>query len=83
MKLTQTLNVLQYLTQLQRNIADAITAIDGESFIADTWEKGAAEPLQGHGVTMILERGCVMERAGIGFSHVSGTRLPEIGRAHV
>ena len=82
MKLTQTLNVLQYLTQLQRNIADAITAIDGESFIADTWEKSAAEPLQGHGVTMILERGRVMERAGIGFSHVSGTRLPVSATQH-
>jgi coproporphyrinogen III oxidase len=32
--------------------------------------------LQGNGITQILENGKVFERAGCGFSHVTGPKLP-------
>jgi coproporphyrinogen III oxidase len=39
-------------------------------------------PEGGGGITRILEGGEVFERAGVGFSHVSGTRLPPSASAH-
>jgi coproporphyrinogen III oxidase len=50
--------------------------MDGSSFLSDSWKKPPGEPLQGEGITRILENGAVFERAGCGFSHVSGPRLP-------
>jgi coproporphyrinogen III oxidase len=82
MKFTQTLDVLQYLTQLQRRIAHTVADIDGQQFVADAWQKSESEPLQGEGVTMLLENGQLMERAGIGFSHVRGPRLPSSATQH-
>ncbi|MDO5087863.1 MAG: oxygen-dependent coproporphyrinogen oxidase, partial [Comamonadaceae bacterium] len=50
---------------------------DGQArFLHDAWHKTPGEPLQGEGLTMILEGGAVFERAGVGFSHVRGHRLP-------
>ncbi len=68
--------VRSWLQGLQRRITDTFGAIDGQPFLADPWEKPPGEPLQGNGVTMILEEGGVFERAGCGFSHVTGPRLP-------
>lgn len=82
MNVTATVDVLQYLTQLQRRIARAIADIDGQNFVADAWQKSGSDPLQGEGVTMLLEQGQVMERAGIGFSHVRGPRLPPSATQH-
>jgi coproporphyrinogen III oxidase len=67
---------------LQKKIALTIAEIDGQHFLSDAWEKSGTEPLQGEGVTMILEQGQVMERAGIGFSHVRGPRLPPSATQH-
>src|SRR6185436_17092162 len=36
----------------------------------------------GGGLTRILEDGSVLERAGVGFSHVTGTKLPPSASAH-
>lgn len=74
--------VRSYLLGLQQRITQAIAAIDGQAFAADAWQKAAGEPLQGDGVTMILEEGAVMERAGCGFSHVRGTKLPPSATQH-
>ena len=74
--------VRDYLTGLQTRITDAIAAIDGGSFLVDTWEKPAGETLQGNGVTKILEGGAVFERAGCGFSHVHGPKLPPSATQH-
>ncbi len=68
--------VKAYLLALQERITRAISGVDGTAFVVDTWEKAKDEPLQGHGITQILENGRVFERAGCGFSHVRGPKLP-------
>ncbi|MEO8542974.1 MAG: oxygen-dependent coproporphyrinogen oxidase [Burkholderiaceae bacterium] len=68
--------VRDYLLALQQRICAALVVIDGKSFVDDAWEKPAGEPLQGNGLTRILEQGEVFERAGCGFSHVRGVTLP-------
>ena len=74
--------VRDYLLGLQRRITSAVADIDGGRFIEDSWRKDAGEPLQGDGITMILEQGAVFERAGCGFSHVTGPKLPESATQH-
>ena len=74
--------VHRYLTGLQTRITLAIALLDGGVFLRDAWEKAPGEMLQGNGVTMILEGGAVFERAGCGFSHVSGPRLPPSATQH-
>ena len=74
--------VRAYLLGLQDRITDAIAAVDGQAFSTDAWEKPPTERLRGSGRTRILEDGSVMERAGVGFSHVRGTKLPPSATAH-
>ena len=74
--------VRAFLTGLQQRIAQECAALDGHAFRADTWRKEPGEPLQGEGVTMILEQSSVFERAGCGFSHVTGPRLPPSATQH-
>jgi len=62
---------------LQSRIMDAVEALDAQGQVnSDVWQKAAHEPLQGSGVTKILEGGRIFERAGCGFSHVQGQSLP-------
>ena len=68
--------VKNYLIGLQDRITTALAQLDGHSFLSDAWEKPAGEVLQGQGITRILENGRVFERAGCGFSHVTGPQLP-------
>ena len=74
--------VRQYLTGLQSRITAAVTAMDGTPFLVDHWTKPAGEKLQGNGITQILEGGPVFERAGCGFSHVTGPQLPPSATQH-
>lgn len=74
--------VKDFLLGLQTRITDAVCAVDGQPFIADHWQKEPGEPLQGNGITMILEQGQVFERAGCGFSHVRGLKLPPSATQH-
>jgi coproporphyrinogen III oxidase len=74
--------VRDYLVSLQTRITTAIAEIDGGSFLVDPWEKPAGETLQGNGITQILENGAVFERAGCGFSHVRGPKLPPSATQH-
>jgi coproporphyrinogen III oxidase len=74
--------VRSYLQGLQDKITTAIADVDGNSFLVDAWEKAAGEPLQGSGITKILEGGAVFERAGCGFSHVRGPKLPPSATQH-
>ncbi len=70
--------VQDYLQGLQLRIVDSLEALDGGAkFVRDAWEKDPAEKLQGQGLTCILEGGAVFERAGCGFSQVSGAQLPK------
>ncbi len=71
-----TSSVKNYLLGLQDRITTTIEQMDGNSFLSDTWKKPPGEPLQGQGITRILENGLVFERAGCGLSHVTGPRLP-------
>lgn len=71
-----------YFQDLQLRITDALANLDGKAFIRDDWTKAAGEPLQGFGTTLILEGGHVFERAGCGFSCVSGAKLPPSATQH-
>ena len=56
-----------WLAGLQDRITSAIESIDGQArFLEDRWRKAPGEPLQGDGITKILEGGAVFERAGVG-----------------
>ena len=74
--------VRQYLLGLQSGITSAISGVDGGRFLVDAWAKAPGDALQGNGITQILEGGEVFERAGCGFSHVTGTQLPPSATQH-
>ncbi len=74
--------VREYLLGLQQRIMDAVAQADGKPVLSDPWRKDPGEPLQGNGITMILEDGAVLERAGCGFSHVTGPKLPGSATQH-
>ncbi|WP_186172966.1 oxygen-dependent coproporphyrinogen oxidase [Burkholderia gladioli] len=71
-----TQRVRAYLETLQSRIADALGAFDGTPLATHAWRRGPEERLRGGGCTRILENGAFFERAGIGFSDVSGDALP-------
>ncbi len=77
-----TQQVSRYLTGLQDRITSTVALVDGGHFVSDRWKKAKGELLQGQGITQILEGGAVFERAGCGFSHVSGPRLPPSATQH-
>jgi len=70
--------VRDYLTGLQDSIVSTLEKLDGGRFTRDEWKR----PGGGGGVSRILEDGKLFERAGVGFSHVSGTQLPPSASAH-
>jgi coproporphyrinogen III oxidase len=79
--------VREYLLGLQQRIVTELERHDGGRFGEDRWDKetdsGHAGPgLAGSGVTRILEDGQLFERAGVGFSHVTGTKLPPSASAN-
>ena len=74
--------VSAYLRGLQARITGAIADLDGATFLTDPWQKPAGETLQGQGITQILEGGAIFERAGCGFSHVTGPKLPPSATQH-
>ncbi len=69
--------VRDYFTALQARIVSALESLDGNKFIPDTWQRAEG----GGGTTCILEEGKLFERAGVGFSHVSGKELPRSASA--
>ncbi len=71
-----TLAVKHYLLDLQDRITSATSKVDGKLFVTDAWEKPKDSKLQGSGRTCILENGNILEKGGVGFSHVSGNQLP-------
>ena len=64
--------VLSYLQSLQTRIIEALELVDGKTFLHDSWQR----PEGGGGNSCMLEGGNVFERAGVGFSHVLGNKLP-------
>ncbi len=71
-----------WLRDLQQRIVGAVESADGGRAVRDPWRKAADEPLQGEGLTCILEGGELFERAGCGFSQVRGPRLPPSATQH-
>ena len=65
--------VRAYLQSLQDRICNALESTDGGArFREDAWVRAEG----GGGRTRILRDGMVFEQAGVGFSDVSGTKLP-------
>jgi coproporphyrinogen III oxidase len=67
-----TQSVLHYLQDLQGRIVESLELVDGKNFLHDSWNR----PEGGGGTSCLLEEGNVFERAGVGFSHVLGSKLP-------
>jgi coproporphyrinogen III oxidase len=63
---------------LQERIVSAAEAVDGGQFIRDSWER----PEGGGGISRLIEEGNVLERGGVGFSHVKGSNLPPSAAAN-
>jgi coproporphyrinogen III oxidase len=69
--------VYEFLQGLQNRIVEAVELIDGKNFLNDSWQR----PEGGGGTSCMLEEGNVFERAGVGFSHVKGNKLPPAATA--
>ncbi len=82
MRVNQAQIVREYLIKLQSQITQALFEVDGTPFVVDAWKKPEGEMLQGDGITQIVEGGPVFERAGCGFSHVTGPKLPPSATQH-
>jgi coproporphyrinogen III oxidase len=76
--------VRDWLLGLQQRICDALEAADGGGarFLRDEWRKPPGEKLQGEGLTRLMEEGALLERGGVGFSHVRGPALPPSATQH-
>ena len=74
--------VRHYLTGLQQSIVAGLETLDGNTFIRDDWQKAPGEALGGNGIGRMLEEGNLFERAGAGFSHVTGAAMPASATAH-
>jgi coproporphyrinogen III oxidase len=70
--------VKSWLLSLQERIVAAAEAVDGKKFIKDSWER----PEGGGGISRLIEEGNVLERGGVGFSHVMGASLPPSAAAN-
>jgi len=75
-------SVVDYLCSLQKNIMSELSKRDATPITCDEWIKEPGEMLQGRGITQIMEGGPVFERAGCGFSHVTGLSLPPSATHH-
>jgi len=64
--------VFEYLQGLQARIVESVELVDGKTFLNDSWQR----PEGGGGTSCLLEEGHIFERAGVGFSHVIGNKLP-------
>ncbi len=66
-------DVKAYLLALQDRICGEVEEVDARArFQEDIWERRQG----GGGISRVLERGAVFEKAGVNFSHVHGDRLP-------
>ena len=75
---SHTEQVLAYLLNLQETICTALADVDGRTgFREDNWEREGG----GGGRSRVMEGGAVFEKAGVNFSHVFGTALPQSATA--
>ncbi|PHV10284.1 oxygen-dependent coproporphyrinogen oxidase [Chitinimonas sp. BJB300] len=73
-----TQQIKQYFLGLQQRIVTNLEAADGSRFLRDEWQR----PAGGGGISCLLEGGQLLERGGVGFSHVMGDKLPPSANAH-
>jgi coproporphyrinogen III oxidase len=71
-----------YLLGLQQRIVAAAEAEEGKAFLSDAWERERGGPLEGDGLSRLVEEGHLFERAGCNFSHVKGQALPPSATQH-
>lgn len=64
--------VKNYLLKLQDTICSQLEALDGHSFVEDSWERAGG----GGGRTRVMQEGGLIEKGGVNFSHVFGNQLP-------
>ena len=64
--------VRAFFSGLQDTSVARLSALDGGKFRRDPWQR----PEGGGGVSCLLEEGALFERAGVNFSHVTGSALP-------
>ncbi|GLC34581.1 hypothetical protein PLESTB_001245800 [Pleodorina starrii] len=69
-------NFVDYILVLQKDIlntAEDLESKRGCKFVVDRWERDAANPNAGYGITCVLEDGEVLEKAAANISVVRGT----------
>ena len=71
-------SVRAYLLDLQSRIVAKMEALDGGTFMRDDWKRDEG----GGGISRMLEDCRLLERAGVGFSDVTGTKLPPSATVH-
>ncbi len=72
------LEVEAFLTGLQDRICAALERVDGGArFVEDAWRRAEG----GGGRSRVMKDGAVFEQAGVGYSRVSGARLPPAATA--
>ncbi len=71
--------VKDYLLSLQNQICAELESLDNTNpFLTDEWTRESG----GGGLTRVMTRGAVFEKAGVNFSHVYGANLPPSASAH-
>jgi len=67
--------VSDYFKNLQKRVCEALAAEDESksSFVEDTWKYSSG----GGGCSRILEKGALIEKGGVNFSHIEGDTLPK------
>jgi len=74
--------VRSHLLALQAKIVEALEREGGDAFIVDRWQRDPGGKLEGDGVSRLVEGGALLERGGVGFSHVRGAALPPSATEH-
>ncbi|MEP7058312.1 MAG: oxygen-dependent coproporphyrinogen oxidase [Caldimonas sp.] len=74
--------VRTWLLGLQARIVGAFEVEGGNAFGVDRWSRVPGGALEGDGVTRLVEDGALLERGGVGFSHVRGRALPASATQH-
>lgn len=71
--------VLSYFRDLQARLCAGLEEEDGWGrFAEDCWRREEG----GGGITRVMERGAVLEKAGVNFSEIRGSALPASASAH-
>ncbi len=70
--------VRTFLLAYQQSLCSALQGEEpDQTFLQDDWSRAEG----GGGITRVLEQGSVLEKAGVNFSHVHGSRLPDSATA--